>query len=825
MESPETSTTSLSTVVGKGQDMIDGVGSKFGPFFTLFGSATTISAFLLFSGFLSDFAAYSLAGLPRLSFSLTALVESGAAVMIDTFALMPGGKRGWVLLILVTVVVCLWAGRDVSLVRRLSRSRGTYHLVRLGLLFFALLLFTGMVDRVYRSLGTSTPEVSTEVGALQRAYAQGFPTPLEREFELERDSYELRYFRLPAWAAATRHIFASGPGPGARIPPVVLSGGLDEAVKGIPLRTLPQSRFEAKRVYGWLALSLVMLFMGLVLLRWWADELEALEASVKLAPAAAVSAPALVRMFRNLAAPIDRLIRPLTLLLTVLSIGLLPLTHGFLARSALGEENVMVYTKPGDLPKKKDDDHRSSGHEQPTTSSAATFLDEELPAPSGGGEMHSGMTNAQQMCSSDLRNRLVELASDVNKAMSDVVLVRRSVEGEEFEQKIQAFEKAMADLTTAVLDAGCGESIRTVWASRPPRGLAAQVPEVAEAFRRSLLAVSEKYGAKLGTILSHARDGQPLILVNSIEPRVADRGEQWSMQAMQSDSVAEVVVLPNAVRRRMTDLGQLLSASPSDIDTLRSLFRIPSPEALERVLTLIERRALHANGAGVSVTKIGGMAQVSALERPDLTTRAIDDLASLASLEDTAWWPEKNDHIRSSAVTALHLTGNPYAAFRLAELLEQEKKEGMPPRCPVDGKRLQPVHCLFTTPTAAGFLANDLTAEINRFVRLNADRSSPVLDAAPKVLLEARAGLLSALVNWTLVSVRICVMTFVERPVRRSTSRGCVRSRPISPSGSGTRWSTRTLVVFRFLRQPVCCVSDLSRSMASPRRSSCGMSC
>jgi len=56
--------------------------ARFGRFVAAFGGVAAVSAFLLFAGFLSEFGAYRIAGLPQPSFSLTSTPEAGADVAV-----------------------------------------------------------------------------------------------------------------------------------------------------------------------------------------------------------------------------------------------------------------------------------------------------------------------------------------------------------------------------------------------------------------------------------------------------------------------------------------------------------------------------------------------------------------------------------------------------------------------------------------------------------------------------------------------------------------------------------------------------------------------
>ena len=98
-----------------GTSVLEVARRQFGKFVTLFGSAAAVATFLIFAGFLSEFALYRFAGLPRLSFNLTSLIESGAEVVIETFALAAGSWPRLILLVAAFLAAILaWALRAMS---------------------------------------------------------------------------------------------------------------------------------------------------------------------------------------------------------------------------------------------------------------------------------------------------------------------------------------------------------------------------------------------------------------------------------------------------------------------------------------------------------------------------------------------------------------------------------------------------------------------------------------------------------------------------------------------------------------------------------------
>jgi hypothetical protein len=703
--SDESTTEGVGGKAGAPKDMLDAVGRKFGPFFALFGSGAAVTALLLSAGFLSDFSAYRLAGLPRLSFSATALAETGAEVVVDTFSLLAGGLRIFVLVAMLIGVIFLWAFYDARRVRPFTTSVPLYRAFRLLALVAALFIFGSLVDRTQRSLTGDEYSSTTIENALRAAYSDHFPDPLERQIALERPGYELRFYRVPNWAAdAEREWRGLLDWLRAKLGKPLDAASYDN-VQGIPLRVLAESRTAARHVYGWLALSLVVLVAAVVLLGWWGRWLKASQARrlarntdgpddqgtagrwrSRFATGLRAIRHALERCLEgNMAAPIERLVGPMTFLLTVVSLALLPLAHGALARPYLGGENVMVYLAA-----------------QPAPSAKSTPTDPREKTVAGTDRFN---------CSQDTLEGLSDARQLVSEAMRDYAQTRPTVE-EEFQQKRLRYAEHVQAFAMAVIASNCGEAVREFWAAQPPTGLAAQAPDIAELYRHSLLRVTNAFSVRLGTILTYPRDTQPLTLVENIVPKQEYQSGQWSVQALERQAVSESVVLPNVLRRRLSQVSQLLQFEP-DHDSRFELLVAPTPDALEIALNLLEQRRLTSKTAGVAVTAAGTMAWVSAYERPDLARRAIDYLADLADAAPSAYWPDKDEDIRGTAATGLHLTRNPYAAYSFAGALD---RSGPLTDCSVDNGRPRHLGCIGTSTTAAGYLLQDVSSEMKHFV-------------------------------------------------------------------------------------------------------------
>lgn len=701
--------------LGKASDIGKAVSQRFGPLVNLLGSATAVSALLLALGFLSDFGAYRVASLPRLHFSLTALAETGAEVLIDTAALILASP--WRALLMVCVLVALivaWALRDQHpRIRRLACSVSAYRAVRLLSFVFAVLLSGSVIDRIQMSLAGDDRTASALNDALRGAYAGHFPDPWEREFAIERKTYELRFFPFPnigarldrAWGDVWNAVEAERTGFYW-----LKSGDGEEEISGIPLRQLPETRYEARQVFGWVSLAVVFLVMLNALLRWWGGAVgdttraESEDASPKTSPDAGAAEhkdvpaegnaiPQLeelgwlnrgkwIQLLRldGWAAPIERLLAPLTVFMTGASIMLLPLLHGVLARTTLGAETVMVFLVDEDGAKSVESSDKGKG------------------APHAGG------------CSSEALETIKSKEKELDNALRIALQAHPAHEESESKEARQSYKAKAKELAESVLAAECADAVALMWSARPSMGVSVGQPDLAEFFWSQLRHLSRAYNVQIGVILSYPRKDQPLVLANTIVAPWDVNSGQWGIVDLQPEQIASIVVLPKgaeSLRREVAELDAQVRANSSH-DSIPDILVKPGEQSFEVVLKLLKDGVLNSNPAGVGVTTLGSMAYVTSRDRPRLTTEAIDLLVDLAKAGPSTSWPRKSPSLRGAAVTSLLLSRSPYAAYRLAEALDQES--GIKDCKPKPGAEL-PLRCIRQTPTAAGFLMDTLAAE------------------------------------------------------------------------------------------------------------------
>ncbi|MCK9201123.1 MAG: hypothetical protein M0P59_10035 [Gallionella sp.] len=696
---------------------------KLSNFAGIFSSTAAVAAFLLATGFLSDYSLYHLAGLPRLSFSLTSLVESGAQVVIDSLSLIAGSYwRSGILAITFLLLLLLWAMHKSEPIQRWSRSWSLYHTLRLIMLVIGLLLLGGQLDLIQRTLSTSKDMHSNAIVTQHDTYNfDDIPTPFEQLRSIERTGYQLSFFRLPNLAA--QHLESSAPS----------MSEMDNT--GIPLRVLNASRVEAQHVYGWLTLCLLLLIFASVLLhlwnKWRANEEKPQQPNIQQPDSSPNLPSPSTPQFTRIAAwlsqsdfkhPIQQMVVPITWWVLALSVTLLPICHGLLARSTIGSESVAVYLKQDQAnsePTRHESDKPVSSSTNPQSAPDARFCINE--------SERENINNAQK------KYRL---------AFRDLIDVRPSRSN--YAELYGKWREAIRELAKAVVDSDCEEAIQKLWEVRLPLGVQSTMPEWAQEFRiQSHIATDYYKKAHLGMILNYPRDGEPLTLVDPIQPGSPASGQgRWSLVTIEREHISRIEVLPNQATALATALASDIERKPDDNNKLAELTRETSPDAFAALLSLLEKRRLFAQAGGVAVTQLGRMAWMHAANRPDLSGHAIDLLANLASTEQSSFWTDKGNDIRGASVTALHLTRSPYAAFRLSQILEQERTATAGTghqECPNSTEvatALTPLRCIVQTPTATGFLLQDV---------LSMERALFSNGSAPQSMQKTRDGLVDYL--------------------------------------------------------------------------------
>lgn len=682
------------------QDLLHAFRSYLGRFFTLFGSAAAVVAFLVFAGFLSEFALYRLVGIPRLSFSPTSLIESGAEVLIDSLSLMLGsGSRLVAAIVGFGLVVWIWGQHEQEALRSFARSARVLRWCRLAVLAWAFVLLAGLISFVQHGLDPEGADLERGRKALAEAYSHTIPKPREVMRRVEALTYDVPWFRLPNWATAM-------------LDDPVAAVGEDwvDAPQGMPTRVLPESREAARHVFGWLALSVLALATaGALLSRWraWLDELGD-ERSTTTAdkPAEGLG----VRLAQWLAlhplhgidGAMQFLVAPLTLLLTMAAIALLPIAHGLLARPSVGSEQVMLRLAPKAKGVGDEAIRMTTGAEGGTTGDHKP--DSDSASSEGMGLL------ALKPCIGD-REDLEAGRLNYFSKLAGVLHVRSSES--EFEERMTAYRQATLAFAVAVADAQCEEALALLWTSRPPVGLSAVAPDVYAVFQIEAQTAFKRYPVAFGTILHYARDAEPLMLIDVAQARSGLGRSQWELRSFDRQSIAATMVVPDIGAIRDRSAVGSLRAKPDARKPVHELTSSPSIEALRGTLELIDARTLHANPNGVAVTSIGARAWVASSHRPDLTGWAVDLLIDLARADLSDRWPDKDDSLRGAAVTALSLTRSPYAASLLAAELTREGRQPCPPTDRVVARR--PLRCIPQTVTSVGYLLADFSAEIRSF--------------------------------------------------------------------------------------------------------------
>ncbi len=639
--------------------VLSGASKQFGRFFGLFGSAAGVAAFLLFAGFLSDFAMYRQAGLPRLSLTPTSLIESGAGVIIDALASSVGSSwRSGTLIAGFLILVSTWASRERDGAKALLASPLFYHLARFATLLLSFSILSAQIEFADRGIhGTEGKEGLAE-SALRRAYARDFPTPRERLREMERSSYELSFYPLPNWAeyhldkaSQTRRTDWQEPA-------------------GIAFRVLPESREAAGHVFGWLVLSVVGLVCLIVLMPVW---------KIYLDRHAGWRSPRPRRVWEvwrrpgiaehdwlPLSSPTHYLVTPITLLFCVLSLAVLPLVHGLLARNSVGHETVLVFLRDPKL-----------GTIMTATCRKTAAMDAK------------GLAYADA-----LRDLLQTRSSEFERAAT--------------RSKVR---EGIAEMAQAAMDARCRQALTRFLELRPPLGLARLEPELAADFNAATQEVLTAYHARVGTILAYPRESEQIALVDSILPQSSTSEGQWSLTSLDRAEIDVIEVLPDLLpdraHRQNAELEER-AGSHADQEAIRRLTASRDPSALASSVSLLEQAAPSFHASAAAIEALGGMVLANATNRPDLATRAVDFLAQV--LRGSSEVGELK-RLRSSAATSLYLTRSPYAGDVLARAISTA-----PTDCQRKGGDLSiSLRCEGAVIDASGFLLEDLVREAALF--------------------------------------------------------------------------------------------------------------
>lgn len=687
------------------QDIADVLKQRLGKLMNWFGVGSIGVSLLVGSGFLSEYAAYQAIGLPRISFNVLAAAETGLNVWVDSFTwLFSSPWRATSLLLGMLLLLALWVYRDHPRLSRWIANPKAHFVARLLCVLYALLLVSGQLQFIQHGLDPNHFRQDAPHGLSLAYHAAGehrLPSPREQQREIERLSYQLPVFPLPHWAEYWLD------GVSRRDLPV-------QEFIGIPVRVLPESRQAAAHVYGWLMLCLLPILLALPLLVHWqqwrdADPLW----SVPWPPQRRASG------WTPLPHPLldeagQYLLTPLLALLCLLGIALLPLCHGLLLRSSVGHETVLVVLQ--DPPPKT-----------PPPAHAAS-------APTSDKPLAVGCNNAA------IYSRINEAENAYREALRDYIQLRPGTEREESRQARHAWLDELHRLTDQVIDANCIWLAPRLLMQSPGLGLMDQNIDMVNAFATASDRVLRHYRVHYGVLLTYPRGGEPMLLAHSWTFRTQRQNWRWQLTPIDPRQVHTIQVLPRPQSAQheqqlvMLQSMHNLTQSADNTDALKFILRSQDAAALEATLTLLDGRFLHTSHAGVAVTALGGQAQANALERPDLSIRAIDTLIDLASAQPSAAWPNKSLRIRGAAATALHLSRSPYAAYRLAERLHAESG----PNYACTGS--QPgVGCLPQTYTSAGFLLSDLTAESREFSRVSI--------AIPAALDRSRDNLLNYLLD------------------------------------------------------------------------------
>jgi hypothetical protein len=707
------------------------------------GSATSVASLLLFFGYLSHTSLLASAGLPMLSFDYMAMIEAGAAGVVESIGLGLRGGRTDLVLLLIGLALALWVLRDTRWIKRLALSPRMCLVVQLGLLLAAGALMTAQVGIAQLASAGRRPDQEARARRVAADYADaGLVEQHERIWETTYIPEGLAGQVLGALAM---------PEAGD------LEGREGLSSYGQRLRPSIRAQWRAEDVFGWLVLIVLVFSAALVLMRHWrlwlkrqmaeqrGDERRGTEGPApkarsarfkRLSAALRKRTPAPVRRVitklqqrwqsrtTRLAdwVPAERALaacawitEPLALLVVMILLGLLPVAHGVLAQPGVGREAVFVRLKDSpdcrssakvvEAPKGSPETAAPAGPGAPPSPALGLATD---PPPAVGADLEALLkrlpgedevkgpapAGAPGACTQAQLDQIEPGLRKVASLMRKIIQTREAARVRE--QYLSDFKKALDEALDATYALNCLGAVQRLWQLRPHPALAARAPDVVDYF---WVRWEERAAASLlrhGRLLTYPRgaDGDRVSLLEAISERTPLQVGRWALQEVDRTCMDQVEVVPSAQFTAAGVVSEIQRIARDSEFTLNSdqsanIELYLQPEALEVVLDLLQRDRMLVSKVGPLITTLGTLAGAFAETHPDLARRAV------AHLAETLRGEGRSATIRGTAATSLSLIRNLEAAEALADALDhigwQEVEDE-----------------LGTTITAAGFLAGDV---------------------------------------------------------------------------------------------------------------------
>jgi glutaredoxin len=680
----------------------------------LLGGVTGVAALLVTFGFLSERALYGFAGLPMLTVDYGAMLEAGANGLVKTLGIMLG--NGWRMAFMLAVfggATAAWMFQDRSAILKKILCSPLWFLgAQLGVLTLLMGATMGLVDIAQLANPGNREVLRAEVHReiVELRLRDEWDPVAEAGLEAQATYPATWLFHPLRWSQ-----YGGSIGRDLALRP------LDVEV-GYPLRRAFRDRRDARELYGWVCFWVLVLLAGAYYVHGWRRRLGTWGAREQVGRAAGPVAESPGLVGRRILQTSRWLLEPACLLLALLCLAMVPVAQGVLADSTIGEERVSVFTKAG-CPANTALGTQESGSSgdgvegSRTRSSTESSADDAPPLRFCGSSVTGGGLAAH------LGIDLLELLSDrVGRTQRDLWFSR--CEADERKEAVARFKRAVDGLVNWTLEERCIEGLEVLDERKPGPGIFEQVPEAAEYWVASRERLLSRPGApKLGYILRHPRGTaeSDLYLFDAVVDRRGLDPGRWSITSVPTECIDHIVVEPNQraleVQRAREDYDFTLETqgilADLSYDSHPIAFRALLEVAFHSESSLARRASGGDSGctlanmvpeanAGSVFTALGRYGGIFRTSEPELSRLTTDHLARVVR-GPTGGEGDQDSHrdgavynatYRGSAATALTHIGGPYAARKLAEILDAK------------GEKPQEVNSVATT--SAGYLLRDL---------------------------------------------------------------------------------------------------------------------
>lgn len=666
---------------------------------TVLGSATGLGAFLVAFGFFSQSALYGFAGLPLLSMDYSGLSEAGATGIVKSLSVLSEGwTRKLMLLFLLGGGAALWLYQESwPRLRRLYSRPDACLLVHGGLLLLLGLALLGMIPITVLADGRERDRINQETLAeIAHLREAGRWTPVEEDQLITRRTYPVRGLFSPLTLSLRD-----------RKPEDFLDPARSSApATGYPLRRSSVDRFNARNLYGWIFLS-VLVLSTLVVLAWrWSHELaedwQRLQRRQRRQDAdAAVQLLALGYQPETALQIIRWLVTPLLAIAVVTSIALLPLTQGVLLNSVIGEERVMVRlaekercygpveiveTKPAESAQRPGAEKVDKEKAQPPPLAMLRQLFPGFAASPAGRERHRSL-DPLRYCAQEQGKEAQVTARLIDEALRSLIQQQR--ESLQYGKSLESYARALDGLVKWTKDSGCLQGLQQFELLKPPPNLFLRLPDAAEHYLARWIELQHHFGrTRSGYILRYPRgeERKALTLFDPLVDPSPLSSARWLVHQIPSECIDDIIVAPDSAKDEVARMERLYDGTIETQSFLDRLIQL-HPKTIEVLLRLLDRGAAVPHHS-VMVTALGTVAGALRESEPEASVLVARHLKKRLTNESLA--PDD----RGASATALQNLGGPLAARLLGESL-------------VEPQRL-PQATLGTGVTAAGYLINDV---------------------------------------------------------------------------------------------------------------------